>query len=288
VTRRRDPGPAPLAWRLSRLWRRRWLRRLLTVQLPLLAFAAGAAHLAASPAVHAAIAARVAGAQALLAETGRFTIERIEIEGASDKLAGQIVAALADVRGASSLGVDAAALRRRVEELGRVAEARVALDAPDGLEVRVVERRPAAIWRHAGEAWLIDESGAAIEPAGERLAHRDLPVLSGLGADAAAREALAILAAAAPLAERVRGLIRVGERRWDLALDRDAVVRLPMTDPVDALAAALALDASDGLFDRDLMAVDLRLPERPTFRLPPRAVERLNALRAGDLPGEDA
>ena len=104
----------------------------------------------------------------------------------------------------------------------------------------------------------------------------------------AAREALAILAAAAPLAHRVRGLIRVGERRWVLALDRDAVVMLPMTDPVDALAAALALHASDALFDRDLSAVDLRLPERPTFRLPSRAVERLNALRAGDLPGEDA
>jgi cell division protein FtsQ len=287
-SRARDPGPAPLRYRLARLWRRRSLRRLVTVQLPALAMAAGLAHLAADPATHAWVAARRDAATQLIAQQGRFSIARIRIDGASERLTAQIRAALADVEGASSLGFDAAALRRRVEELGRVASARVALEAPDGLTVTVVERTPAAIWRLGETLTLIDAGGAEIEPVARRLDHPELPVIAGEGADAAAAEALAILAEAAPVAPRIRGLVRVGDRRWDLLLDRDLVVMLPMRDPVDALAHALALHAATGLVDRDLAAIDLRLPERPTFRMTARGAERLRRTRAGEIPGEDA
>jgi len=45
------------------------------------------------------------------------------------------------------------------------------------------------------------------------------------------------------------------------------------------MARAAALQSDHALFDRDIRAVDLRLPDRPTVRLTPRALTRLAALR---------
>ena len=52
-------------------------------------------------------------------------------------------------------------------------------------------------------------------------------MVAGEGADKNIAEARALLASAMPLADRLRGLIYVGERRWDLALDRNQRIMLP-------------------------------------------------------------
>jgi cell division protein FtsQ len=80
-----------------------------------------------------------------------------------------------------------------------------------------------------------------------------------------------VLAAAAPVAERVRGLVRVGERRWDLMLTKGLRIMLPSERPVEAVEQAVALHRETRALDRDLVALDLRLPERPTLRLHPEA-----------------
>jgi hypothetical protein len=54
------------------------------------------------------------------------------------------------------------------------------------------------------------------------------------------------------------------------------------------MAEAAALERREGLFQRDVLAVDLRLPERPTIRLHPRAVAAIAARRLALLGGKDA
>ena len=88
--------------------------------------------------------------------------------------------------------------------------------------------------------------------------------------------ALALVAAAAPLAPRIRGLVRMGDRRWDIVLDRDQRILLPAEDPIRALERLLALDHAQEILARDLLAIDLRNDARPTLRLTPFA---MNALR---------
>ncbi len=79
----------------------------------------------------------------------------------------------------------------------------------------------------------------------------------------------------------------MGERRWDLVLDRDQVIRLPEADPVAALRRVMALDATDGLLARDVAVVDLRDPDRPMLRLTEHAQAELVRLREM-IKGEDA
>jgi cell division protein FtsQ len=59
-----------------------------------------------------------------------------------------------------------------------------------------------------------------------------------------------------------------------MVLDDGLVIQLPERNPVAALTGVLALQFSERLFERDLSVVDLRVPERPTLRLSPQAVER--------------
>jgi cell division protein FtsQ len=90
---------------------------------------------------------------------------------------------------------------------------------------------------------------------------------------------------AGPLLPRLRGLVRMGERRWDLVLDRDQRILLPETDPVRALDRLLALDQAEGILKRDITAVDLRLDTRPTLRLSADAAETLRQIRLAQTGG---
>lgn len=278
--RGRQAEPGRLRRRLNRLWRRRWVRRAATTHLPALALAAAAAMLASDPAVHAAAQAKLAEARAALTARPEFAIRRIEVAGADAALEGEILAALTDATGASSLDLDPAVVRRRVESLGWVAGAEVHLEAPEALRVIVRQRRAAAIWRIEGEPVLIDAGGAVIEPAFSRGDHPELPLVVGPGAAEAVSDALAVLTVSGPLRPRVVALTRIGARRWDVALLGPApgetmTLMLPETGAPAAMAQAARMHERIALFDRDLAAVDLRLPGRPTVRLTERALTGL-------------
>lgn len=284
------PAQPPLRYRLKRLWRRRSVRRAVTVQGPALGLLLAVLLLGSNPAVHARLGAQVAAVKATLTSRPEFAIRRIEVTGASPGVEAEIRAALIDVEGASSLALDAAALRRRIERLGWVESAAVSLEAPEVLRLSVVERVPAAVWRVDGEPWLIDVHGAKIAALFRRDEFPKLPLVAGEGAERAVGEALAVIAAAGPLGSRIRGLVRVGERRWDVVLahavwGRDLVIRLPMggghltatapeaSDPVAAMLKAVDLHLTEDLMSRDILVLDLRVPTRPAVRLPSEALD---------------
>jgi cell division protein FtsQ len=155
------------------------------------------------------------------------------------------------------------------------------------LEIRAIERVPLVVWRSAAGLELLDQNGVRVAEVDSRIRRPDLPLIAGNGAEAHVPEALAVLAETRPVAERVRGLVRVGERRWDLVLDRGQVVKLPEIDPAGATRRAMALETAEQLFARDLSVVDMRDPMRPMLRLTEHAIAELERLKAGDK-GEDA
>jgi cell division protein FtsQ len=63
----------------------------------------------------------------------------------------------------------------------------------------------------------------------------------------------------------------MGQRRWDIVLDRDMTILLPEAEPINALTRFLAIDGRDDILNRDIAAVDLRLGQRPVLRLTPFA-----------------
>lgn len=278
---RRDPAPSRVAYRLHRLWLTPLYRAVLRVGLPAFAAVFGAGLYLSDPARSAAIAERVADFAQALRERPEFMLRGMEIVGASAPVAAALPPLLDLGFPASSFALDLDALRARIEAIDAVARAELRIRPGGILEIAIAERVPALVWRHRGGLELLDDSGHRVASILEREARADLPLIVGDGADRAAAEALAILAVAGPLGGRVRGLVRMGERRWDLVLDRDQRVLLPEAGALAALERALALHAAEDLFGRDIAVVDLRLERRPTLRLSAEALEELRRIRGG-------
>ena len=91
-------------------------------------------------------------------------------------------------------------------------------------------------------------------------------MIAGEGADQRVGEAIELFASSGPLKSRIRGLVRIGERRWDVVLDRDQKILLPETDATVALRHVAALQERFHIFARDVSLVDFRNPQRMTVR----------------------
>ncbi len=215
-----------------------------------------------------------------------FMVQVLAIDGASDALAGEIREALRLRLPASSFDLDLEAIRVRVAAFDPVARARVFVRPGGVLQVEVEERTPAVIQRKPEGLVLLDSGGHTVQPLADRADRDDLPLIAGSGAGHAVGEALNLARAAEPLAERLGGFVRIGERRWDVVLAGGQRILLPEDGAVAALDQAIALDQAQDLLARDVTVLDLRNPRRPTLRMSAVAAKTLHEIRVGTRDGK--
>jgi cell division protein FtsQ len=275
----RDPAPSRVAYRLHRLWLTPLFRSMLRVGLPTFIVTFGLGLYLSDDLRRAELARTWDGAWAAVEERPEFLVNLMVIDGASPALAEAIRAKLALRFPLSSFEIDMAAMAAKIEELDAVARADLRVRSGNVLQVTITERVPVIIWRTQTELSLLDIEGRRVARVFARTDRPDLPLIAGEGANAAVPEALALLAAAGPIQPRLRGMVRMGERRWDMVLDRDQRILLPETDPVPALERVIALDKAEALLARDVITVDLRNEDRPVLRLAPDAMTILRALQ---------
>ncbi|MFZ1470292.1 MAG: cell division protein FtsQ/DivIB [Paracoccaceae bacterium] len=274
ITPRRDPAPSRWAYRMQRVMLTPYLRALLRVGLPSFAVLAMCGLYLADEGRRAAITGVFTDLREKFENRPEFRVSLASIEGCSPDLAEAVRARLDLNLPQSSFDLDLDAARARIEELDAVKMAELRVRSGGVLQVLVTERQPVAVWRTEAGLTLVDDGGHRVAGLHARTDRPDLPLIAGEGADVATTEALQLLAAAGPLIPRIRGIVRMGERRWDIVLDRDQRILLPSENPVRALERLLALDHAQDILARDLLAIDLRNDARPTLRLTPFALNQ--------------
>lgn len=285
---RRDPAPSRIVYRLHRLWLTPLFRAVLRIGLPAFAMVFTVGVFLGDEARRAAITDTFNDMRRQIQERPEFMVTRLTVKGASEPLAETIRTGLDVKLPVNSFALDLDAMRRAVETLDPVARAEVRLRTSGMLEVWVTERIPVALWRSADGLLLIDAGGVRAGRAEARADYPDLPLIAGEGAAEHVAEALTLVAAAEPLVSRVRGLVRIGARRWDVVLDRDQRILLPARDALRALERAVAMHLAQDLLDRDVSVVDLRLERRPTLRMAPDAMAEWHRVRGlAVAQGED-
>ncbi|MFN5687503.1 cell division protein FtsQ/DivIB, partial [Bradyrhizobium sp.] len=171
------------------------------------------------------------------------------------------------VTGRSSLlFLDAAAVRDKLKANPWIADATVQKFFPNPLQIDIVERKAFALWQQDGRLSVIADDGAVLEPYVSRR-FLTLPLVVGKGAESRARDFLALLARYPQVRAVTKAAIFVGERRWNLRTKDGLDIRLPENDVGNALASLSRLDQEDKLFSRDIVAIDMRLPDRLTVQL---------------------
>jgi cell division protein FtsQ len=246
---------------------RRWPRRTILAAgagLLLLVLTATGWWLARSGLVAAATAATQQRFLALTAGLG-LTVADVRVEGRERTSREAILEALGAARGTPILAVDPAEAKRRLEALPWVHSAAVERRLPDTIYIRLVERRPLAYWQRQGKLVLVDRDGVILP--GERVEGLgNLIVLVGADAPEAGAALLDLLAGERALAPRVVAAIRVGGRRWNLHFDGNIDVALPEEDAAAAWHRLGELERSDGILERAIDLIDLRLPDRLVVR----------------------
>jgi len=275
-----DPSPSRLAYRLNRLWLTPFVRNFLRLGLPLLMVAAFAGGWLSKPENREMVTGQVAAAVDWVQNQPMFTVTGIEVEARSPEVALGVEQLMGLSFPLSSWDLDLTDLRARAESLDAVERAWLQIRSGGVLEVRIAERVPAMIWRNGDVLDLVDGEGHRVARLATRAARADLPLIAGAGAPEAIAEAQALWTAAAPIQGRIRGLVRVGERRWDVVLDRNQRILLPETGALEALERVVAMsEGAQQLLSRDVTIVDMRQAVRPTLRLTAEAMTELTRNR---------
>ena len=195
-----------------------------------------------------------------------FRITAVAINGRK-QLTQDEVLATGGVNGRSSLlFLDAAVVRDKLKGNPWIADATVLKLYPGRLQIDIVERSPFALWQQDGRLSVIADDGAVLEP---YLSRRfiSLPLVVGKGAETHARDFLALLGQYPQVRSTTKAAVFVGERRWNLRLKDGLDVRLPENDVANALASLSRLEKEEHLFSRDIVAIDMRLPDRLIVQL---------------------
>ena len=264
---RRDPAPSRLAFRVERLWLTPGFRRAVRLGLPSALILGALAGWLGDAGRRAALQQSLAELREGVENRPEFMVGLMAIDGASEPVANAIRGMLPVTLPASSFRIDLEALRATIAQIDAVASAELRIRKGGVLQVTVTERVPAVLWRRGTALEMLDAGGHRVATLLDRSARPDLPVIAGEGAETNVAEALAVLKAAQPIQARVRGLVRMGERRWDVVLDRDQRILLPEADAVAAIQRVIALDQAEDMLGRDLTVVDMRNENRPTVRL---------------------
>ncbi|SDB52468.1 cell division protein FtsQ/DivIB [Belnapia rosea] len=254
-----------------RLWlrRRRGLMRPAGLALGIggLLTVAALATMAADP--YGRIAALWDGAAEIAGNAG-LTVQEVTLEGSRNTPPELVREALGIRRGDPILAFDPQAAKERLELIAWVNSAHVERHLNGSIRIRITERQPFAIWQRDGRFSVIDEKGEVVS--NENIgAFGRLPLIVGTGANRLAAPMVALLRGVPEVQDRTHALVRVAERRWNLRLRNGVDVLLPDGQEAAALTRLAELQQKQGLLDRPLAAIDLRLPDKLVLRLPGQA-----------------
>jgi cell division protein FtsQ len=282
-TPRRDPAPSRWGYRFQRWMLTPALRRLILVGLPVLAVGGALAAWYAKDANRQMVADAISEARMEFQSREEFMVRVMAVDGADDALVQDIRTVLPVEFPTSSFDLDLEEMRQTVAALPAVADAALRVRPGGVLQVTVEQRQPVAVFRGADGLRLVDAEGVLIAPIPARADRSDLPLITGDGARGTLAEGLTLYDVAGPIRHRMRAVVRMGERRWDVVLDRGQRILLPTETPIRAFERVIALEQAQDLLGRDVSVIDMRNAARPTIRLNEQAVAELRRVN-GEEP----
>lgn len=208
-----------------------------------------------------------------------FKVETMNVEGVSEERAELVRAALEIELPTSALKLDRDDIRARLADLSFIEDVSLRIGLGEGIDVNITPRTPALVYFDGTHFETVDSKGYVVaivegpDPSGA------LPLVTGAGAQFAAEEAVKLMKVLAPYQDKIKGLVRVGERRWNIELLSGAMIMLPAERPFDALRLLLSSEKNAEALSRDIKVFDYRDIKRPVIRLNPRAIEELERVK---------
>lgn len=272
-----DPAPSRAKYKMQRLWLTPMIRGLVRTGVPLVVVMVCALYALSNEELRDKVSTSLENARTNIETRPEFQVELMKISGVSEPVREDIRKALNLQLPLNSFQLDLPLLREKVEQMDSVKSAEMFMRSGNLLEVEVVARTPVILWRKGRELELLDMQGVRSGVIMTRLDRRDLPLIAGNSAQDHIAEALEIYRVANPILSKLRGLRRMGERRWDVMLTNDQIINLPEEGAVAAMRRVMAIHSAQKILDRDVHILDMRDEKRPIIRLTDVASELYRA-----------
>jgi cell division protein FtsQ len=197
-----------------------------------------------------------------------FKVKNLIIDGHHHCSKTDILQAVSLDMNKSIFDVSPSVVREKIEKLGWVKSAMVSRRLPHTLYIRIVEHHPIAFWQKDAKLHLIDNHGQIIK-ADKIGPFTQLPILTGEGAVEKAPVLIEEVSRYSAIASRMTGAVYISKRRWDLILDNKLRVQLPEVSAnfKEAIKYLDQLNQEQPLQERDIVVIDLRVPDRVFFYL---------------------
>ena len=201
-----------------------------------------------------------------LFERPELSVSKLEITNANLDLVNQINAILKLSFPINSIQLDINNIQKIINKIDSVESSNVRINDSGVLLVEVIERKPVAVYRENDELTLIDLIGYKINNIFSRSDRKDLPLIVGTGGNYKVKEALEIYQIFSLNLSKIRGLIRIGERRWDIILNNNMRIKLPEKKPKRSLRKFLSSDENYLISSNDFSIIDLRFSNKIILR----------------------
>ncbi len=190
-----------------------------------------------------------------------FSVEDILVEGRSQTDKEQIVSVLQVEKGSPILAFNPHDALKRLGDISWVKSGVVERRLPSTIFVRLYEREPIAIWQNKHIIKLIDAEGHVLRDLGDDEPVR-YPLVVGEGANTHVAELLIQLRQYPSVLTPLTSAVRVSNRRWDLHMNNNIIVKLPEENVAAALDRLYKAITEQHIMERNIVALDLRLPDR--------------------------
>jgi cell division protein FtsQ len=164
------------------------------------------------------------------ANAAGFRIVSVALAGQHHISREDVLAAAGVTDTTSLLFLDVEQTRERLKSNPWIADATVLKLYPGELQIGIREREAFALWQKDGRVSVIGADGTVLEPFVSR-PYIPLPLVVGRGAEARAKEFLALLARYPEVHDNVLASILIAERRWNLRLKNGIDVACPSRTP---------------------------------------------------------
>ena len=215
-----------------------------------------------------------------------FLINLIKIDGVNHRISNEIRSVMNLDLPISSYDFDLENIKSKVQLMNIVETANLFI-ADNIIHVEILERKPSIIWQNNDNLEILDANGISISSVNSRQKHLNLPLIAGQGANKHVKEALFIYHHNLIFSEQLIGLVRVGNRRWNMDLINNRRVMLPSEGVNKALKKMIELNLVYEFSSKNFNVLDFRNINRVIIRKnnePTQTIEiKLDKLERGEI-----
>ena len=260
------PRPSKIRYRLERVWLRLWLRKLILYLSLILVFSTFCLLIFVYSNDWIRLKEYKNFFNNYIFERPELSVSKLEIKTTNLDLVNQINAILKLSFPINSIKLDINHIQKIINQIDSVESSNVRIKDSGVLLVEVIERKPVAVYRENDDLTLIDLKGYKINNIFSRNDRKDLPLIVGTEGNYQVKEALEIYQLLSIYLNEIRGLIRIGERRWDIIFKNNKRIKLSEKYPKRSLRKFLSSNKSYLISSNDFVIIDLRFTNKIILR----------------------